>query len=129
MENREYKRTPSGFLVRLKIQDRNTVHVEKCLNLSVAGLFIMMDDPPPRGMQVHLELDLRSGAQVVEVEAVVIWARPKMPDARFPSGIGIKFVNMSEETRAIIEKALDSPGLLTDPEGEASQTEDHDSES
>jgi uncharacterized protein (TIGR02266 family) len=77
------------------------------MNLSRGGMFIGMEKPLPRGTRVKLVLHLEPIGETVMANAIVVWARPSMPDPQFPPGIGVKFGDLNEETLQAIDRVIE----------------------
>ena len=107
-ENPKCEMDPSGFMVLMKIKVANKTEIEQSVNLSLGGMFIQTEEHAPPGTTVDLEFQLDPEKKSIEAAGVVVWTRPRMPDHKFPAGIGIKFVNLSDGAREQIESALKS---------------------
>lgn len=106
-ENRKHARVPSEFLVRIRVGDSGESFEGQALNLSRGGVFIRSDGPLPKGTSISLEMKLVPIGKVAYVEAVVVWTRPKMPDPNFPAGMGVKFVEISDENQGLIDETVE----------------------
>ncbi len=110
-EKREHKRVPTDFLVRARVSTQGEVREGICQNLSTGGLFILMQEPLPRGTEIYLELRLEPINKTILAEGVVVWVRPSMPDPNFPSGIGLRFTAISDEALQLVRSVVDGlPG-------------------
>jgi type IV pilus assembly protein PilZ len=72
-------------------------------NLSELGIFLVSNDPLPKGSRLELQFSSLSGAEPLVVDGEVVWidhgAHNREP------GMGIRFINPSVETQQRI-KAL-----------------------
>ncbi|HTN52208.1 MAG TPA: TIGR02266 family protein, partial [Anaeromyxobacter sp.] len=82
------------------------------VNVSRGGIFVQTLDPKPVGTEVSLDITLDSGDQVIRGKGVVRWtAPPSAPGepVRAP-GMGIKFTELSRESRALIDLMVATRG-------------------
>ena len=89
---------------------------ESSLNLSQGGAFIKMDEPYPTGTLVKFKLKTPDD-KVIDGVGKVAWFRKANSDSTVPSGVGIKFLKMSDEGRAALEKILETAEVIV-PEPE-----------
>lgn len=74
---------------------------EYVTNISRTGAFIKCNDPPPVGSRVSLRFSvLTEDLEAIEGEAEVVRVQND------PPGMGVVFVSLSDESRALIEKLL-----------------------
>lgn len=106
-EKRMHKRVPTDFLVRATVSVRGDVQEGACRNLSAGGAFIHMDEPLPVGTEVRLELKLEPIHRTAHADGVVVWTRPRMPDPKFPPGVGVRFTELTDESRELIESVVE----------------------
>ena len=106
IEDRKHERVSTRFIVRVTFGAGDRALEARCLNLSEGGLFLQMDHPPPKGMNITLALHLESIDRTVHLKGVVTWTRPEMPDPQFSPGAGIRFDSLSVETRDLIRCAI-----------------------
>jgi len=76
-------------------------------NVSSGGLFIRTDNPLPQGEQFFLKLQLPDVSEPLKINCEVFWSRRKSEatEAR-PSGMGVKFLEMSRQDSDILKKYL-----------------------
>jgi len=73
-------------------------------NISSSGMFIATTNPIEIGTQIDLEIPLPPPIKgKVRCRCEVVWKRPYGKHLPFEPGIGIKFLNMPEETAKQIE--------------------------
>lgn len=79
-------------------------------NISVDGMFICTEDPPPVGQ--HLELIFSIGeVQEVEVAAIVVWVNMSGPGKE--KGMGVQFLSpLSPELKENIVQIVDRVAVL-----------------
>jgi molecular chaperone DnaK len=103
--NRREPRTPTDLKIRLALGSMDAFVERYALNVSRGGIFVRTRDPQPPGAVVDLEVTLDSGECVIRGKGVVRWTTPPSapgePD-RAP-GMGIKFVELTRESRALVD--------------------------
>jgi uncharacterized protein (TIGR02266 family) len=109
MEQREFERIPTDFLVTVTIRESELSLEGSSLNLSRGGMFIGMEDPLPKGTRVKLLLHMETQGETVLADATVAWTRPPTPDRSRPPGIGVKFGELNQETLQAIDRAVERP--------------------
>ena len=114
MSKREHDRFSSTLRVRVRVPGVAAVKEALCRNLSFSGMFVEFDSPPSRGTQVSVEI-LQDSTTSIEAEGIVAWTRPRMPDPKFPPGMGIRFVDPSEDVRRFLEANLSTDGSSDPP--------------
>jgi molecular chaperone DnaK len=82
------------------------------LNLSRGGVFVRTLDARPPGTPVVLDLSLASGDQAIRGRGVVRWSTaPSAPgEPRREPGMGIKFTELTPESRALVDLVVASRG-------------------
>lgn len=104
-----------GILGRLSGQPRNTpripvkmrVEIEEgtpekalsCVNLSEGGLYLRTHQPLPENTLLHLIFTLPRDTQELKLAAEVVRTAPLGIQIETEPGMGLRFVDMSEETR------------------------------
>ncbi len=61
------------------------------LNLSVAGMFIITEEPPPIGMPVEIEFQLPDFDEILSMKGQVVWNTSSMKRGTSVHGFGLKF--------------------------------------
>lgn len=84
---------------------------ESAVNLSPGGAFIKMDDPYPSGTLVKFKIRTPDDS-VIDGVGKVAWLRKKEAGDTEPSGVGIKFLKMSDEGRNMLEKVLETATII-----------------
>ena len=85
-------------------RDEYKMHFSR--DLSRGGAFVEMDDPLPVGARFLMTFEL-PGSDPVEVEAEVAWIfRLEDSVADLPPGMGVRFVDLSDEAGEIIDGFL-----------------------
>lgn len=70
----------------------------RAVNLSTGGIFVAADEPLDPGAQVHLKINLRDGAQPVDVDGEVVW--------REDGGMALRFVDLDDVARRRITRLV-----------------------
>ncbi|MFC1580886.1 TIGR02266 family protein [Thermodesulfobacteriota bacterium] len=99
----------------LRFKDRQSFIKAYSENISSGGLFILTDKPLRKGDAFFLKLQLPEMTDPMEIKCEVAWARKQVEDsANRPSGMGIKFMEMSDKDRSSIREYLKNKDR-TDP--------------
>ena len=78
-------------------------------NISNGGLFIKTNNPPPQGEQFFLKLQLPSLSEPLNIKCEVAWTyKQKEGDDNRPSGMGLKFLEMSKKDRNTLHTYIKS---------------------
>ena len=72
------------------------------VNISGGGIFIKTREPLPLNQVVHLRFTLPGIARVFNLHGLVVWTNPQPSRSSFPSGMGIKFMNLDAEGKKLI---------------------------
>ena len=72
------------------------------VNISGGGIFIKTREPLPLNQAVHLRFTLPGIARVFNLHGLVVWTNPQPSRSSFPSGMGIKFMNLDPEGKKLI---------------------------
>lgn len=78
-------------------------------NIGVGGVFIPTENPMGSGTRFHMKITLPNGEQDLEVTCEVVWIREKeikTPSGKFPPGMGVKFLTLSQEDKRKIERFI-----------------------
>ena len=77
-------------------------------DLSVGGIFFESDVPLKLGTQVFLSFSLRDGERPLRVTGQVVRIEHEKGTGFVVLGVGIKFLDLPEDTRRIIESFVNS---------------------
>ncbi len=92
----------------LKFKDRHSFIKAYSDNISTGGLFIRTEKPLKKGDMFRLHLQLPQMPQPMEITCIVAWSRKQFEDsANRPSGMGIKFSEISEKDRRAIKEFIE----------------------
>ncbi len=101
-ERRRSPRVPIEMWVEESPRERET-YFQRSANLSVGGIFLDHTVPHPLGTEVKLQFTLPGESEPVKVVGQIVGATPD--DAA--AGMSVKFISMSDEARAAIERWLE----------------------
>ncbi len=87
-ERRVHARVPASFKVNYIHQKNYIISFNR--DISVDGMFICAEDPPPVGSQVKLLFSFGT-LKEVEVPAVVVWVNPSKNTSE--RGMGVQFLD------------------------------------
>ncbi len=73
-------------------------------NISGGGLFIRTPQPQPLNQNVLLRFTLPGSSKKFEVHGIVVWANSATTRSSFPSGMGVKFLDLSPEDQKLISE-------------------------
>lgn len=71
-------------------------------NISGGGIFIRTPQPQPLNQKVLLRFTLPGVSRRLEVHGIVVWANAASTRSSFPSGMGVKFVDVKPEDQQVI---------------------------
>ncbi|MFH0813014.1 MAG: PilZ domain-containing protein [Pseudomonadota bacterium] len=103
-ERREYLRFPAILHIRYG-KEVEVFSRSDLLNASLGGLFIKTEYPLERGERILTSILIPDADDPILVECEVVWNRRK-EDAKGPSGMGLKFLNLSAEDKDKITRVL-----------------------
>jgi type IV pilus assembly protein PilZ len=104
---RAFPRVDARFAVRFgNVQD---FVLEYAANISAGGVFVQTENPPELHSVVTVILELPDGGKPVEAKGLVVH-RVSSQDAKArgtPGGMGVQFVDASDEFRERIDRAIE----------------------
>lgn len=103
---REQPRMPKAL--SLKYANKKAVVDALTENASSRGLFVSTENPLEQGEHLQIELQLPGLEDPVKVKGQVIWTRAKTGETDKPSGMGVKFVEITKEDKQILKKYLNA---------------------
>jgi len=93
---RERRRSRRADRVQDKLECRNPA--ARVRNISLAGVYLLLPDPPPPGKELKLQLSLRSGEQI-DAQGVV-------RRLELGRGAAVEFTELSPAARALLVQFL-----------------------
>jgi uncharacterized protein (TIGR02266 family) len=101
--------------VRITYESAAGDHVETdAINLARGGLFVATAKPLPVGKRIALEIEVVGEPEPWSTIGRVIWVREQPVGDRFPSGMGVKLIDIDDAIVAAIDKLVDA-GERTEP--------------
>ena len=107
---RKFERLPTDFSVKLTIENINDTIKGNAVNLGLGGMYIALAPPLPEvesRVSFTLEMNTPQGVKNLEGVGICRWAR-KFDDAHLPSGIGVEFSSITQDTFNVIEEFIQS---------------------
>lgn len=103
-EKRKYPRVPISVKVT-NLSSGNFTYYQAS-NISAGGMFIKADEPLSVGSELRLRFSL-PGAEDIKVHAKVVRNQSGDPAKGVPSGMGIRFIDVGDEDREVINQFID----------------------
>jgi uncharacterized protein (TIGR02266 family) len=92
--------------LKIAFQDSGAPVSSYILNLSSDGIFIKTDTPAPVDSTLSLRFHLPGDLEPLDIEGRVVWI--KQTANSFPSGMGIRFTEMSKSHKQKIQSFIES---------------------
>lgn len=106
-ERRQHQRVPTKILIKYSSADQ--FFTDYIQNISRGGIFVPTHNPLPEGTRLSITFSLPHGGPSITTEGVVIRSLSAAPDDDIaPSGMGIQFEALDEETQKLIDTYVDS---------------------
>lgn len=108
-DTRKDKRAPVSLKVRFKSAtvDEFIEHYSK--DVSRGGIYIKSSQPLPVGTLLKFQFQLKDESALIRGVGRVVWTRAEEDAAEEqPAGMGIKFIKMDNESRAVVERIIES---------------------
>ncbi len=102
---RVFARIP--FDVQVDLRSENTFFTGFSENISEGGLFVATEIDHKIGDAVELQVSLMGG-EPLAVRGIVRWSRPRAGKGGLPAGIGIQFVDLTDDLRQGLQGFVDS---------------------
>ena len=77
-------------------------------NISGGGIFIRTQQPLPLNREVQLRFTIPGIDRTFMVHGLVVWANPHPSRSSFPSGMGIKFMDLDPAAKKILADFVES---------------------
>lgn len=100
-ERRKYERVPLSLLVQYRLNTFEDFLAEYSADISMGGMFVRTNEPREKGSTLYLQFWLKDGSKLIEALGRVVHVNPP-GDPKRPAGMGIEFVNLDEESLALI---------------------------
>lgn len=95
-------------IYKMKIETNKDVFFGYAKNISASGLFVPTVNPKPVGERFRLKFTLPDSNREIVVFAEVVWNRTYSNSNEFEPGMGIKFIEISEEDAESIRQFVNS---------------------
>lgn len=110
-ETRRDPREPIELKLRYKSASVDEFAERESGDLSVGGIFIKSEEPLPIGTLLKFEVQLSDETSIIAGVGRVVWNRSAEASSEdAPTGMGIKFVKMDDESRARLEALIERRG-------------------
>jgi molecular chaperone DnaK len=111
-DQRRDSRVPAELRLRLGYGSVDDFIERHALNISHGGIFVRTLDPSPPGTEVLIDVSLASGDHVIRGRGVVRWTQaPSAPgEPHREPGMGVKFTQLTPESRALVDLLVASRG-------------------
>jgi uncharacterized protein (TIGR02266 family) len=104
-ELRKDRRAPASLKVKYKSATVDDFIEQFGADVSRGGIFIKTKKPLETGALLKFEFQLQGGVAVIHGVGRVAWRRPEdKARADIPAGMGIKFIKLDDQSRAVIER-------------------------
>ena len=104
--SRKVDRTQKSLSVAFK--DRRSFVRAFTGNISNDGLFIRTDSPLKKGEQFSIKLQLPDFSEPIRATCEVVWAREHKEAENRPPGMGVKFCELTEAHKRLLNQYLQS---------------------
>ena len=118
-DERENKRTQDRHKLIVGVTMESDSHVYRGLSgdISEGGLFVATPDLLPVGTPVDLEFTLPGSEELVSLAGEVRWQRETLDPAHdVVPGVGVRFLYLNDEERALVERFLERRRPLAHPD-------------
>jgi uncharacterized protein (TIGR02266 family) len=110
-DTRKDRRAPVSLKVRFKSATVDEFIEHYCKDVSRGGIFIKSSQPMAIGTLLKFQFQLKDESSLIKGVGRVVWTRsPEDAVADQPAGMGIKFIKMDNDSKAIVERIVDSHG-------------------
>ena len=94
--------------ISIKVVQNEDYLISYSKDISAEGMFIRMDDPPPKGDIINLQFSFDS-YEPMSMDAEVVWVNT---NAATENGIGVHFIDPPEQVRTAILKIVNRIAIL-----------------
>jgi len=120
-DRRSAERVPVD--IRVDYRSEDTFLFASIRNISEVGIFVETKNPLPMGTSINLEFELPGGDAVAAVGRVV-WVNPYRPDGEnLNPGMGVRFVDLSDDARNQVMGMVRKMALIDDDEADSVASE------
>ncbi|MDY7095799.1 MAG: TIGR02266 family protein [Acidobacteriota bacterium] len=104
---RDSHRVPIESSVDLEFQSFQGFLTEYSSNISLGGMFVRSEEPPPPGTMLNFSLRLKDEMDLVTGLGQVMWVRNEAAGDDLPTGMGIRFLDLEGESAALIQRMVE----------------------
>ena len=105
---RDSRRVPLETRVQFKFDRFSGFISEYSSNISPGGMFIRTFTPEPAGRILDFEFRLGDGFELIKGRGEVVWNRDRDEGPARPAGMGIRFLELSQESKDLIYRIVDT---------------------
>ncbi|MEM9192504.1 MAG: TIGR02266 family protein [Myxococcota bacterium] len=110
-DTRKDRRAPLSLKVRFKSATVDEFIEQYAMDISRGGIFIKSKKPMPIGTLLKFEFQLKDESRLIHGVGRVVWKRDEASAAEgAPPGMGIKFIKMDPNSRAMVQKIISVRG-------------------
>jgi uncharacterized protein (TIGR02266 family) len=106
-EVRASPRVPLESEIRIEFSSMSALVSEIVTNISVGGMFVTTDLPAEVGHRFRFELAVDGELRLVSGVCEVVWVRAPGVGSSDPPGMGTRFLELDDVSRAIIFRIVD----------------------
>src|SRR5690349_16330849 len=111
-DTRKDRRAPVSLKVRFKSATVDEFIEHYCKDVSRGGIFIKSSQPMAIGTLLKFQFQLKDESSLIRGVGRVVWTRsPEDAVADQPAGMGIKFIKMDNESRAMVDRIVEGHGF------------------
>lgn len=93
------------MIKKIRLDDGSKSFFGYSTNISCSGLFISTVNPAEPGSRFQIEIPLpKPLAMDVRCECETIWKRNYSPRSPYPPGMGLRFINLTDEIKQQIDE-------------------------
>ncbi len=106
---REHKRVTTRITAKVRSPDGTRSSTEEIRNISLGGVFIVMDDPLAFGTDIDLEFNLPINPRVIRCKGFVVWSTKTSPDRGAGlRGIGVRLMDIGVREMRLLNQFIES---------------------
>jgi len=87
------------------ITDKGRSFVSESDNLSLGGIFLVLNDPLPIGSRGILSMVINTGTKKKEITSKFV-VKHNEPPSKGLRGMGVEFIGMSDADRAVLKEMM-----------------------
>ena len=105
VDRRRFPRVRLNMLVQFRVDSYEDFLKEYATDLGVGGMFVHTDTPREHGSMIYFQFMIRGGRSIIQGLGRVVHVNPS--GGQHPSGMGIEFVSLDDDTQAVIQEIID----------------------